>query len=86
MPGHAFLDLVATRVPLKEPTVYHIAQLRKVLEACNPAVPTEALVVRCWSARACGGPVCGVAVVGPDGLPDLMTDSPSRGRVELRVR
>lgn len=40
------LDLVAPRVPLKEPTVYHIAQLRKALEACNPAVSTEARVVR----------------------------------------
>ena len=87
MPGHAFLDLVAPRVPLKEPTVYHIAQLRKVLEACNPAVPTEALVVRLLvGSGMLRAQVCGVAVVGPDGLPDLMTDSLSRGRVELHVR
>lgn len=29
------LDLPAPRIPEKEPTVYHIAQLRKVLAACN---------------------------------------------------
>jgi site-specific recombinase XerD len=40
------LELTAPRVPDKEPTVYHIAQVRKVLAACNPAVPTEDLVVR----------------------------------------
>jgi site-specific recombinase XerD len=81
------LDLVAPRVPLKEPTVYHIAQLRQVLAACNPAVPTEELVVRLLVGSGMRrAEVCGLAVVGPDGLPDLMTDSLSRGRVELRVR
>lgn len=30
--------------------------------------------------------LCGLAVAGPDGLPDLMLDSLQRGRVELRVR
>jgi integrase len=30
--------------------------------------------------------LCGLAVRGPDGLPDLMLDSLDRGRVELRVR
>jgi hypothetical protein len=29
--------------------------------------------------------VCGLAVRGPDGLSDLMLDSLTRGRVELRV-
>jgi len=27
------------KVPAKEPTVYHIAQLRQILAACNPAFP-----------------------------------------------
>jgi site-specific recombinase XerD len=81
------LELVAPRVPLKEPTIYHIAQFRKVLDACNPAVPTEELVVRLLVGSGLRrAEVCGLAVVGPDGLPDLMTDSLSRGRVELRVR
>jgi hypothetical protein len=30
--------------------------------------------------------LCGLAVRGPDGLPDLMLDSLDRGRLELRVR
>lgn len=30
--------------------------------------------------------LCGLTVVGPDGLSDVMTDSLSSGRVELRVR
>ena len=30
--------------------------------------------------------LCGLAVVGPDGLSDVMTDSLGTGRVELRVR
>ena len=30
--------------------------------------------------------ICGLAVLGPDGLSDVMTDSIGRGRVELRVR
>jgi integrase len=49
------LELTAPRVPDKEPTVYHIAQLRKVLAACNPAVPTEDLVVRILVGSGCGG-------------------------------
>ena len=81
------LDLVPPRVPLKEPTVYHITQLRQVLDACNPAVPTEELVVRLLVGSGMRrAEVCGLAVRGPDGLPDLMTDSLQRGRVELRVR
>lgn len=35
------LELTAARVPDKEPTIYHIAQVRKVFAVCNPAVPTE---------------------------------------------
>jgi integrase len=40
------LELTAPRVPDQEPTVYHFAQVRKILAACNPAVPTEDLVIR----------------------------------------
>src|SRR5215472_8985613 len=40
------LDLAPPRVPATEPTVYHIAQVRKVLAACNTDVPTEDLMVR----------------------------------------
>lgn len=53
----------------------------------NPALPTEELVVRLLvGAGMRRAEVCGLAVRGPDGLPDLMTDSLQRGRVELRVR
>jgi integrase len=81
------LELSAPRVPDKEPTVYHIAQVRKVLAACNPAVPTEDLVVRILVGSGLRrAEICGLAVLGPDGLSDVMTDSLGRGRVELRVR
>jgi site-specific recombinase XerD len=75
------------RVPEKEPTVFHVRELRAILAACNKALPTEELAVRVLvggGVRA--SELCGLAVVGPDGLPDLMTDSLTRGRVELRVR
>ena len=81
------LELKAPRVPDKEPTIYHIAQVRKVLAACNPAVPTEDLVVRILLGSGLRrAEICGLAVLGPDGLSDVMTDSLGRGRVELRVR
>jgi integrase len=81
------LELTAPRVPDKEPTVYHIAQLRKIFGACNPAVPTEDLVVRILVGSGLRREeLCGLAVVGPDGLSDVMTDSLGSGRVELRVR
>jgi integrase len=81
------LDLTAPRVPDKEPTVYHIVQIRQVLAACNPAVPTEDLVVRILVGSGLRrAEICGLAVEGPDGLSDVMTDSLGRGRVELRVR
>jgi site-specific recombinase XerD len=81
------LGLVAPRVPEKEPTVFHIAQVRAVLAACNPEVPTEDLVVRLLVGSGIRrAEVCGLAVTAPDGLPDLMVDSMQRGRVELRVR
>jgi integrase len=81
------LELAAPRVPDKEPTVYHIAQVRKILAACNAKVPTEDLVVRILVGSGLRREeLCGLAVVGPDGLSDVMTDSLSSGRVELRVR
>ncbi len=81
------LELTAPRVPDKEPTVYHIAQVRTILAACNPAVPTEDLVVRILVGSGLRREeLCGLAVVGPDGLSDVMTDSLGTGRVELRVR
>jgi site-specific recombinase XerD len=81
------LELAAPRVPDKEPTVYHIAQVRKVLAVCNAEVPTEDLMVRLLVGSGIRrAEVCGLAVSAPDGLPDLMVDSMQRGRVELRVR
>jgi hypothetical protein len=79
--------LKAPRVPLKEATVLHIAQLRDVLAACNPERPQEELIVRMLVGSGVrAAELCGLAVRGPDGLPDLMLDSLDRGRVELRVR
>src|SRR2546423_5679432 len=40
------LELKRPRVPSKEPTVYHLAQLRDLLDACNPHLPQEARAVR----------------------------------------
>jgi integrase/recombinase XerC len=81
------LDLKAPRVPDKEPTVYHIVQVRRLLAACNPEVPTEDVIVRLLIGSGIRRTeVCGLAVSAPDGLPDLMVDSLARGRVELRVR
>ena len=61
--------------------------MKKILAACNPAVPTEDLVVRILVGSGLRREeLCGLAVVGPDGLSDVMTDSLGRGRVELRVR
>jgi integrase len=79
--------LKAPRVPLKEATVLHIARLRDVLAACNPERPQEELIVRMLVGSGVrAAELCGLAVRGPDGLPDLMLDSLDRGRVELRVR
>lgn len=81
------LDLAPPILLKKEPTVYHIAQVRRVLAACNPAVPTEDVLVRLLVGSGIRrSEVCGLAVTAPDGLPDLMVDSMQRGRVELRVR
>ena len=81
------LELRRPRVPAPEPTVYHIAQLREILRACDDQRPEEAVAVRILVGSGVReSELCGLAVVGPDGLPDLMLDSLQRGRVELRVR
>jgi integrase/recombinase XerD len=81
------LGLKLPRVPEKEATVFHVRELREVLAACNRAVPNEELAVRVLVGTGLrASELCGLATVGPDGLPDLMTDSLMRGRVELRVR
>jgi site-specific recombinase XerD len=81
------LELTAPHVPDKEPTVYHVTQVQRLLAACNPQVPTEDLMVRLLVGSGIRrAEVCGLAVNGPDGLSDLMVDSMQRGRVELRIR
>jgi integrase len=40
------LELKRPKVPSKEPTVYHMVQIREILAACNPQLPQEALAVR----------------------------------------
>lgn len=61
--------------------------MKKILAACNPAVPTEDLVVRILVGSGLRREeLCGLAVAGPDCLSDVMTDSLGSGRVELRVR
>ena len=60
--------LKAPRVPLKEATVFHIAQLRDVLAACNPERPQEELIVRMLVGSGVrAAELCGLAVRGPDG-------------------
>ena len=79
--------LKAPKVPMKEATVFHIAQLRSILAACLQERPQEELIVRMLVGSGVrAAELCGLAVRGPDGLPDLMLDSLDRGRVELRVR
>jgi len=81
------LELKRPKVPEKEPTVYHVRQLRDILAACNPKVPQEDLVVRLLVGSGLrASEVCGLAQIGPDGMSDVMLDSMARGRVELRVR
>jgi hypothetical protein len=53
--------------------------VRKILAACNRTAPTEEVVVRLLvGAGLRASQPCGLAVVGPDGLPDLMSDSLTR--------
>jgi integrase len=40
------LQMPKVRVPWKEPTLFHINQLRSILAACHPQRPQEALAVR----------------------------------------
>jgi site-specific recombinase XerD len=40
------LELKRPRVPEKEPTIFHIRQVREILAACNTKVPQEELAVR----------------------------------------
>ncbi len=79
--------LPRVKVPAKEPTVYHLTRLRQILAACNADFPQQDLAVRILVGSGVRiSELCGIAVEGPDGLPDLMLDSLERGRVELRVR
>ncbi len=79
------LRLKGVRVPLKEPTLFHIAQLRRILAACQH--PREDIAVRILVGSGLrASELIGLSLTGPDGLPDLMLDSMDRGRVELRVR
>jgi integrase len=81
------LELPRPKVPRPEADVYHMTQLRAVLAACNPSVPQEELSVRILVGSGLrASELCGLALVGPDGLSDIMLDSLARGRVELRVR
>jgi len=81
------LKLKAPKVPLKEPTVNHIAQVRQILGACDAKLPREEVAVRIRvGSEVRASELCGLAVRAPDGLADLMLDSLVRGRVELRVR
>ena len=81
------LALPKVRVPWKEPTLFHLRQLREILAACNSRLPQEGLAVRLpVGAGVRRLELCGLALEGPDGLPDLAVDSPDRGVVELRVR
>jgi integrase len=75
------------KAPEKEPTVFHIRQLREILAACSPDRPVEELMIKILVGSGVReAELMGLAIAGPDGLPDLMTDSISSGRAELRVR
>jgi integrase len=81
------LQMPKVRVPWKEPTLFHINQVGSILAACNAQRPQEALAVRILvGAGVRRAELSGIAMQGPDGLPDLMLDSFDRGVVELRIR
>jgi integrase len=81
------LRLKAPKVPEKEPTLYHVSQLRRILASCDPKLPQEEAAARILVGSGVrASELCGLAVLGSDGLPDLMLDSLGRNRVELRVR
>jgi site-specific recombinase XerD len=79
------LRLKAPRREHKEAMVYHVAQVRQILAKCEN--PTEEMVVKILVGSGVRmSELCGLALRGPDGVPDLMLDSLDRGRAELRVR
>ena len=79
--------LARPRVPEMEATVFHFTELKRILDACNPEVPQEELIVRILVGSGLrASELCGLALKAPDGLPDVMLDSMVSGRVELRVR
>jgi integrase/recombinase XerD len=81
------LKLKRPKAPEKESTVYHIKELRTILSHCNWNMPAEDLIIRLLVGSGLRlSELCGLSLSGPDGLPDLMADSLTRGRVELRVR
>jgi hypothetical protein len=60
--------LKAPQVPLKEATVFHIAQLRDVFAVCDPERPQEELILRMLVGSGVrAAELCGLAVRGPDG-------------------
>lgn len=79
------LRLPAPRRPHKEPTLFHLTQLRAILAACRRSEETLAVRILVGSGVRISE-LSGLAVRGPDGLPDLMLDSLERGRAELRIR
>jgi hypothetical protein len=66
-------------------SVFHIEQIRKIRAVCVHGVEDVAVRILVGAGLRMGE-LCGLALRAPDGLPDLMTDSIQRGRVELRVR
>ena len=60
------LELKRPRVPEQEATVYHIAQVRQILGACNPKLPQEEPAVRILvGAGLRESELCGLAVLIP---------------------
>ena len=79
-------DLRRPKVPEPEPDVFHMDQLRAVLDACNRALPQEALAVGILVGSGLRlSELCGLAVKAPDGLADVAVDRLPDG-AELRVR
>ena len=50
------LTLRRVRVPWKEPTIFHLKQLREILVACNEDLPHEALAVKLLVGLGCAAP------------------------------
>jgi integrase len=60
------IELKRPRVPDKEPTVYHINQIREILAACNPRLAQEELAVRILVGSGIReSELCGLASVWP---------------------